>query len=250
MTDIGPSPAIYIRRSTDDQSDAHQHDDIKRWLDYNDIAIADCDDYVETASGAASDRNEFRALIDAIEAGEVSDVIVWEISRIARNGLLAQQFFEACEDAGVTIHVTDGAVRRVEPDGHGRLVADIVAAVAAEERRRLIERTQSGQRRARKEGKWLGQVPVGFRRSEEGFLSPILDPDYDAKETGYFDIVEALEAIERGKSYRKTAEATPNVTRQTLSTIDQDNDRRRWYLDREAADDAVDMALSEVRADG
>lgn len=248
MVEVGDKPAVYIRRSTDDQSDKHQYDDIKRWLDYMDVPIADCEQYVETASGASAHRDEFRALIDDLEAGDVSDVVVWEISRIARNGLLAQEFFEACEDAGVTIHVTDGAVRRVEPDGHGRLVADIVAAVAAEERRRLIERTQSGQRRARKEGKWLGQVPVGFRRSDDGFLTPILDPDYDdAEETGYFDIVEALEALDRGESYRKTAANTPNVTRQTLSTIDQDDDRRRWYLDREAKDDAVDQALAEVR---
>lgn len=247
MSDVGDSPAVYIRRSTEEQSDQHQFDDIKRWLDYQGLELDAVDEYVEHASGARRDRPEFLDLIDQVEAGEISDVIVWEISRIARNGLLAQEFFEACEEAGVTIHVTDGAVRRVEPDGHGRLVADIVAAVAAEERRRLIERTQSGQRRARKEGKWLGQVPVGFRRSEDGFLTPILEPDYDDGETGYVDVVEALEEIERGGSYRSVAQNTPNVTRQTLSTIDQNEGRRSWYLDREAEDEAVETALAELQ---
>ena len=245
-TEIGSDPAVYVRRPTEQQSDQHQLDDIRRWLEYNEIEMGDVETFVETASGASGSRPEFRQLIEDVETGEVSDVVVWEISRIARNGLLAQEFFEACEDAGVTIHVTDGAVRRVEPDGHGRLVADIVAAVAAEERRRLIERTQSGQRRAREEGKWLGQVPTGFCRSEDGYLKPILDPDHDGGETGFFEVVDALGKIDDGASYRATARDTPNVTRQTLSTIYQDEERRGWYLDQDAEDDRVDEAIQSL----
>lgn len=246
--EIGPHPVVYARRSTEEQSDQHQLDDVRRWLEYNDLTMGDIEVFVETASGASGDREEFRSLIAAVENGEVSDVVVWEISRIARNGLLAQEFFESCEDAGVTIHVTDGAVRRVEPDGHGRLVADIVAAVAAEERRRLIERTRSGQRRAREEGKWLGQVPAGFTRSEDGFLMPNLSPEYDADETGFFDVVDALERIDAGESYRSVGQDTPNVTRQTLATIDQSEERRGWYLEKSADDERVSDALDEVRS--
>jgi hypothetical protein len=154
----------------------------------------------------------------------------------------------------VTIHVTDGAVRRAEPDGHGRLVAYIVAAVAAEERRRLIERTQSGQRRAREEGKWLGEVPTGFVRSDEGYLKPNLDSDYDEGETGFFDAVDALERFDDGGSYRSTAKDTPNVTRQTLSTIHQDQERRRWYLvgkgRRRTRRRGADGGCSRVSSDG
>lgn len=244
--EIGDNPAVYARRSTQEQSDQHQLDDVKRWLDYKGLSMGDVEVFVETASGASGDREKFRELTGAVESGDISDVVVWEISRIARNGLLAQEFFEACEDAGVTIHVTDGAVRRVEPDGHGRLVADIVAAVAAEERRRLIGRTRSGQRRARGEGKWLGQVPAGFLRSGEGYLKPNLDPDYDNKETGFFDIVDALEELDNGGSYRSVAQQTPNTTRQTLSKIHQSDDRRGWYLEAEADDDRVDDALEVV----
>ena len=244
--EIGPDPAVYARRSTEEQSDQHQLDDVKRWLEYQGLEMGDVEVFVETASGASGDRPEFRELTAAVENGEVSDVVVWEISRIARNGLLAQEFFEACEDAGVTIHVTDGAVRRVEPDGHGRLVADIVAAVAAEERRRLIERTRSGQRRARQEGKWLGQVPVGFVRSDDGYLKPNLNPDYDADETGFFDVVDALEELDNDGSYRSVARETPNVTRQTLANIHQDDERRRWYLEAEADDEAIEAALADV----
>lgn len=95
--DIGPHPAVYARRSTEDQSDQHQLDDVKRWLDYQGLDMGDGKVFVETANGASSDRPKFRALTTAVETGAISDVVVWEISRVARNGLLAQEFFEACK---------------------------------------------------------------------------------------------------------------------------------------------------------
>jgi DNA invertase Pin-like site-specific DNA recombinase len=243
---LGENKATYIRRSTEKQEDEHQRADIKRWLDYQGHEFGEVEIYAEAASGASHDRDEFQRLIDNVKAGEVDDVIVWEISRIARNGLLAQEFFEACEENDVTIHVTNGAVRKVEPDGHGRLVADIVAAVAAEERRRLIERTKAAQRRARYEGKWLGRPPAGFVTSEEGYLKPNLDPDYDEGETGFFDIQSALEDIDADASYSQVARDTPNISRPALSNIDQDDQKRRWYMSHEAEDDRVASALEEV----
>lgn len=238
--------SAYIRRSTADQKDEHQREDIRNWLNNHDLSIEDVTIYAEQASGASEDRGEFNDLIEDINSGDITDVAVWEVSRIARKGFLAQRFFDACEDNNTTIHVTNGSVRKIEPDGHGRLVADIIASVAAEERRQLIRRTQAGMRRAREqEGKWVGQVPVGFI-TDDGYLKPNLDPDYDDSETGFFDIVDALEAIENGESYNKAAKRTPNVTRQTLSNIHQNEDRRQWYVEAEADDDRVQEALEEV----
>lgn len=247
MSDGDTAFATYIRRSTADQEEAHQREGIREWLADHDLTIGDVDVYAEQASGASADRDEFNDLIDAVETGAYSDVVVWEISRIARKGFLAQRFFDACEDNGVTIHVTNGSVRRIEPDGHGRMVADVIAAVAAEERRSLIRRTEAGLRRARDEGKWLGQVPAGFVRVD-GHLRPNLSPDYDAGETGYHDIADAMERIEAGASYRSVAKETPNVTRQTLMNI-HGSDRAEWYLDAEANDERVRAALEDASYD-
>ncbi len=76
-----------------------------------------------------------------------------------------------------------------------------------------------------------------------------MDPDYDEGETGFFDVVDALERLDDGASYRSLGEVEdgiPNVTRQTLSTIHQDEGRRRWYLEGTADDDRVDEALQEL----
>lgn len=234
--------AAYIRRSTADQEDQHQIDSIREWIDEHDLERDEVDMIVEQASGASSDRDQFGELLERIGAGEFDDIVVWEISRIARKGTQAQQFFDAAEESGTTIHVTNGSVRRIEPDGHGRLIADIIAAVAAEERRSLIRRTEAGIKRAREEGKWTGQTPTGFV-TVDGYLRPNLSPDYDAGETGYHDMVDALEQLDHGASYRATAAETPNVTRQTLSNIDGDDDRRQWYL---SPDDVEDERISDA----
>ena len=103
----------------------------------------------------------------------------------------------------------------------------------------------SGQRRARSEGKWIGKPPKGFL-VDNGYLKPNLNPQYDDGETGFFDLVDAIENIDAGESYRSTAESTPNVTRQTLATIDQDESRRSWYLDLEADNDKISNAIRSL----
>jgi len=106
-----------------------------------------------------------------------------------------------------------------------------------------LENTREGVKRAREDGKWFGQVPTGFV-SVEGYLRPNLTPDYDDGETGYQDMVAALEAIEDGESYRSVARETPNVTRQALMAIHK-GERKSWYLG-EPSDERVAEALAEV----
>ena len=236
--------ATYVRWSTEEQEREHQRADINQWLTQHDLSLDDISVYAERASGADRDRDEFYALIEDIESGEFEAVVVWEVSRIARRGLDAQRFFETCETQDVVIHVVNGAVRRIEPNGTGRLVADIIASVSAEERRRLIRRTKSGLSTAKEQGKWLGNVPTGFVRVD-GYLKPNLNPDYEDDDTGYLDVSEALERIESGESYRSVSRDTPNLTRQGLMDIHK-SDRADWYLEQEAEDDRVEDALGTL----
>lgn len=238
------SVASYVRSSTDKQEDQHQYNDIDEWARQNDIDPANIDRYADYAqSGTDPGREQFVELIDAISNDEYERVIVWEISRLARLGSTYQEFFETAADQNTIINITNGWVEEVKPDGTGKLIADISAAVAEEERRKLIKRVNSGVKRARKEGKWLGEVPVGFERNEQGYLRPTLTPDKD--EPGYLEIRAALEAIDDGESYRQAAKGL-NTTRQTLSRIHQDEDRRQWYLDATAEDKRVEEALNAV----
>ena len=240
--------ATYIPASTDTQETAHQRDAIDGWLDERDVDPSDVDRYADLGhSGSDPGREQFSAMIDAIETGQYEYVIVWEISRLARLGSISQRFFEHCEDAGTTVAITDGWVSEVRPDGTGKLIADISAAVAEEERRRLIKRVEAGVARAQDQGKWTGRVPTGFRHDGDGYLQVILDPDRENDEVGYLEVRRAIERIAEGASYRAVANDLPNLTRQGLMKIHKDADRRGWYLGAEAADERVDTALETVR---
>jgi DNA invertase Pin-like site-specific DNA recombinase len=233
--------AAYIRASTDLQADGHQRESIRRWADEEDIN--DLEWYVDLdESGYYEDRSQFQALVDDLRAGELSHVVCWEISRLSRRGATLQELFDLCEEQDVVVAITDGAVDEVRPDGTGRFVADIIGMVYQQERRQLVRRVQAGVERAQREGKWVGQVPAGFERDGEGYLQPNLDPDHDAGETGYLEHRTALEQIDAGESYRSAAAGLP-VSRQTLATVDQDEQRRAWYVDGEADDDRIDDAL-------
>jgi DNA invertase Pin-like site-specific DNA recombinase len=239
--------ATYIRASTDTQETAHQQNAIDDWLDEHDVDPDDIDRYADLGhSGSDPGREQFSALIDAIETGEYDYVVVWEISRLARLGSIYQRFFERCENAETTVAITDGWIEEVRPDGTGKLIADISAAVAEEERRRLIKRVEAGVERAQDQGKWLGALPKGFERDNDGYLHVLLDPNQDAGEIGYLEVRRAIERVDTGESYRTVARDLPNLTRQTLMNIHKDSERRRWYLETEAADERVDAALESV----
>ncbi|GAB7090987.1 hypothetical protein JCM18237_12580 [Halorubrum luteum] len=235
--------AVYIRASTDKQADDHQRESIKRWLSSEGLELADTEMYVDIGSGVSDAREQFQSLMDDIEAGEYETVICWEISRISRSGETLQRFFNLCEETDTTIVITDGAVERITPDGQNRFVADIIGMVYQQEHRTLVRRTKAGVKRARDEGKWLGTPPAGFKRNDEGYLRPIVDPDDG--EVSFFEIQDALERIDSGDSYNSVAKSLP-ISRQALSNIHQDTERLSWYLDGTADDSRVQEALEPL----
>ena len=60
-----------------------------------------------------------------------------------------------------------------------------------------------------------------------------------------FAIARAVEEIDDGESYRSAADGL-QCTRQALSSVNQDDEKRRWYLKRAADDERVQRALDEL----
>jgi len=219
-----PNYAAYIRRSTFEQENEHQRQAINQWLDSEGIQLDSVEFLSETASGASRNREKLRELMHLIDSGEVDHVVVWELSRIAREGELAQEFFNLCEDNDVHVHVTSGSIREIKPDGTNRFVADILAAVYAEERRTLIRRTKYGMQRSLDNGEWVGQPPIGFTTDSDGYLIANISffEDYNPKTANFYEVEDALRRIE------------------------QDDDRRQWFSERKASDERIQSALTEL----
>lgn len=237
----------YIRSSTIEQEQEHQTNAIKEWLEDNQVSLSDVEFLRETASGAAGDREEFKKLVSMVDNDKVDHVVVWELSRIAREGELAQRFFNRCEDNGVTVHITSGSLKRIEPDGTNRFVADVLAAVYAEERRTLIRRIKHGQQRAVDNGKWVGQPPLGFTTDPDGYLIPNVPTfdGYDDSKDGFYAVESAVEAVEKDDKSQRSIADDMECSRPALGDL-CDEDRAEWFLYREADDDRVQNALDEL----
>jgi putative DNA-invertase from lambdoid prophage Rac len=145
----------YCRVSTTDQTTENQVKEIES----AGFAVAAQRIIQETVSGsvAAMDRPQFARLMDRLEDGDV--LLVTKLDRLGRNAMDVRASVERLAKAGVRVHcLALGGVDLTSPAG--KMTMGVIAAVAEFERDLLIERTQSGLKRAKDEGKRLGRPPV------------------------------------------------------------------------------------------
>ena len=110
----------------------------------------------ETVSGstAIAQRQGFAKLMDRLEAGDV--LIVTKLDRLGRDAIDVSLTVKALAGMGVRVHCL--ALGGVDlTSSAGTMTMNVLNAVAQFERDLLIERTQSGLKRAKAEGKTLGR---------------------------------------------------------------------------------------------
>ena len=110
----------------------------------------------ETISGsvAIAQRRGFSRLMDKLEAGDV--LIVTKLDRLGRDAIDVSTTVRKLEKLGVRVHCL--ALGGVDlASSAGKMTMSVINAVAQFERDLLIERTQSGLKRAKSEGKTLGR---------------------------------------------------------------------------------------------
>ena len=110
----------------------------------------------ETISGsvAIAQRRGFSRLMDKLEAGDV--LIVTKLDRLGRDAIDVSTTVRKLEELGVRVHCL--ALGGVDlASSAGKMTMSVINAVAQFERDLLIERTQSGLKRAKSEGKTLGR---------------------------------------------------------------------------------------------
>jgi putative DNA-invertase from lambdoid prophage Rac len=144
----------YCRVSTLDQATANQRQEIAA----AGFTLAPHRVIEECISGsvAASERPGFRRLIDRLESGDV--LVVTKLDRLGRNAMDVRLTVERLDNTQVRVHCL--ALGGVDlTSAAGKMTMQVIAAVAEFERDLLIERTQSGLRRARTQGKRFGRPP-------------------------------------------------------------------------------------------
>mgnify|MGYP003113744139 CR=1 FL=1 len=118
----------YARVSSEEQSLARQR---------SQLSAAGCDQFVEEIQSGVKARLRLDRLLAGLDAGD--ELVVTELDRLGRS-------------TGEAVLLMDDLIRR-------RLIADILASLAAHERRRTRERQRQGIVAAKAAGRHLGRPP-------------------------------------------------------------------------------------------
>lgn len=123
------------------------------------------DTFVDNDLSAATSkrRPEYQRLLTATETGDIDAVIVWDLDRLHRRPIELEEFFAACDAAGLRHLATVGGDVDLST-GEGVLVARIKGAVAAEEVRKLKARVTRKHAELASSGKLSGggHRPFGY----------------------------------------------------------------------------------------
>ncbi|TLG12169.1 resolvase [Nocardia cyriacigeorgica] len=148
----------YVRVSTEEQGDvgyglAAQRDTMEDWSAARGHELLTVT--TDVISTGKVDRMYGRAVaIAAIEMGVADGLLIRALDRGTRDQLDGAQLFKRATDYGWRLLDCDGTD---SGDTNQRLVADVRLAMAAEERRKIGQRTREGLVRARREGKYPGR---------------------------------------------------------------------------------------------
>ena len=152
--------AIYLRVSTRKQDTRSQEPDLNRWIE----AFTDgmpVKWYRDKATGKTMDRPGWNRLEADIDAGRVSTVVVWRLDRLGRTASGLTALFEKLIARKVNlVSLKDGVDLSTAA---GRLIANVLASVAAYENEVRSERIVAGQAAAKAAGKRWGGSKKGRR---------------------------------------------------------------------------------------
>lgn len=158
--------AIYTRVSTRAQDTASQEKDLKAWTKNAEESV---EWYSDEATGKTMDRPGMNRLLDDLHAGKIAKVVVWRLDRLGRTAKgLTALFEDITANKATLVSLRDG-IDLATPAG--RLMANVLASVAAYETEVRNERVRAGQAIARAKGiRWGGSKKgreVKGRVSEE-----------------------------------------------------------------------------------
>ena len=159
-TSFLPQTAVYVRVSTSQQTTRSQEPDLKRWLNaQSPDQLGKATWYSDTATGKNMDRPGWQKLQAAIDAGHVKKLVIWRLDRLGRSASGLCKLFEDLQ--GKSVHLVSLKDSIDLGTASGRLIANVLASVAAYETELRGERVKAGQAAAKAAGKTWGGSKKG-----------------------------------------------------------------------------------------
>lgn len=155
--------AIYARVSKSDESQDPQN----QLTPLRDFAKAIggeiVSEYVDMASGGSGEREKFVRMLNDADKRVFDLLLIWALDRFSREGISNTiGYLERLKRNGVSVKSLQEGWLDTRDEGTGQLLLAIFSWVAAQERKRIRERTLAGLQKATQAGKRLGR-PVGSK---------------------------------------------------------------------------------------
>lgn len=171
---------LYIRVSTDEQADTgysqrYQEETLRRYCEIKGIGVGHV--FFEDHSAKNFNRPKWQQLILLLNKhkGMASLVLFTKWDRFSRNAGDAYAMINALGKLGVEPQAIEQPLDLSIPENK-LMLAFYLAQPEVENDRRSLNIT-GGMRRARKEGRWMGSAPLGYKnRNEDGKKSIVICP--------------------------------------------------------------------------
>ena len=150
--------AVYVRVSSKQQDQRSQESDLVRWAKGQEGEVVR---YQDTFTGKTMQRPGLDKLLADLREGKLSTVVVWRLDRLGRTAKGLTALFDELRELNVNLVSLKDSLDLSTPAG--RLMANVLASVAAYETEVRAERVLAGQEAARAAGKTWGGSKKGRR---------------------------------------------------------------------------------------
>jgi len=117
-------------------------------------------EYVDRESGANPNRPEFRKMLQDASMRRFQGILVWKLDRFSREGIInTMAYIKQLRERSVWLKSMTESWMDTSQDGISDVVIAVMSWAAAEERRKISERTKAGIARRRAIGQWKGGRP-------------------------------------------------------------------------------------------
>ncbi|MFG2979237.1 recombinase family protein [Streptomyces sp. NPDC048331] len=115
--------------------------------------------FIDKASGKTAERPELKAALDYLGSGD--SLCVWKLDRFARSLIDLVAMVDGLAERGIGFKVLTGALANIDPNTpDGRLMLQVIGAMAEFERSLIRERTKAGLEAAKAQGRTGGRPTV------------------------------------------------------------------------------------------
>jgi site-specific DNA recombinase len=171
---------LYIRVSTDEQAErghslAYQEEKLTMYCQLKGIEIVKL--FKEDYSAKTFERPKIKEMISFLKANKnlIDEMLFIKWDRFSRNAGDAYQMIKMLNKMGVVPHATEQPLDLSVPENKTMLALYLTIPEVENDRRAL--NTISGMRRAKREGRYLGQAPKGYLNKRDDRNKPILVVD-------------------------------------------------------------------------